>query len=101
MNEDRLNKKVFKWGINHGQNRCRNWYFKFKTHLSSLGLDFLLNDNVTYSKKFITENICKKEFELFKRNWSNELNNVERANGSHSKLRTYKMFKSEYETENF
>ena len=35
MNEDRLNKKVFNWGINHGENRCRNWYFKFKTHLSS------------------------------------------------------------------
>ena len=66
-----------------------------------MGLDFLLNDNVTYSKKFITENICEKEFELFKRNWSNELNNVERANGSHSKLRTYKMFKSEYETEKY
>ena len=52
-------------------------------------------------KKFITENICKKEFELFKRNWSNELNNVERANGSHSKLRTYKIFKSDNETENY
>ena len=38
MNEDRLNKKVFNWGIDHGENRCRNWYFKFKTHLSSLGL---------------------------------------------------------------
>ena len=101
MNEDRLNKKDFKWGINRGENMCRNWYFKFKTHLSLLGLDFILNDNVTYTKKFITENICKKEFELFKRNWSNELNNVERANGSHSKLRTYKMFKSEYETENY
>ena len=50
---------------------------------------------------FIKENTCKKEFELFKRNWSNELNNVERANGSHSKHRTYKMFKSEYETENY
>ena len=59
MNEDRLNKKDFKWGINHGENRCRNWYYKFKTHLFSLGLDFLLNDNVTYTKKFITENICK------------------------------------------
>ena len=26
---------------------------------------------------------------------------MERANGSHSKLRKYKIFKSEYETENF
>ena len=59
MNEDRLNKKVF-LGINHGENRCRNWYFIFKTHISSLGLDFLLNDNVTYSKKFFYRKYMQK-----------------------------------------
>ena len=52
-------------------------------------------------KKYITEKIYNNEFELFKQNWSIELNNQKRANGSRGKLRSYRLFKSEYKTENY
>ena len=53
MDNNRLNKRTFKWYIKHGENRCRNWYFKFRNHIPSLELEFLLNDNVTYSKRYV------------------------------------------------
>ena len=98
IDNNRPNKTTFDWCIKHGENRCRNWCLKFRNHISLLGIEFLLNDNVAYSKKYIAEKIYEHEFEIYKRNWSTELNNQERAYGSYSKLRSYRLFKSEYKT---
>ena len=101
MDENRLNKRIFKWCIKHGENRCKSWFYKFRNHMSSLELDFILDNNEFYTKTHILRIIQEKEFELFKRNWSSELNNVNRANGGQSKLRTYRIFKSEYQSESY
>ena len=61
----------------------------------------ILDNNDFYTKTHILRIIQEKEFELFKRNWSSELNNVNRANGGQSKLRTYGIFKSEYQSESY
>lgn len=45
MPDSRLNKRIFNWCVTNGQNRCKNWYFKFKTHMSLLNLEFLLDAN--------------------------------------------------------
>lgn len=57
--------------------------------------------NTSYSKRYILEKIHDKEFDLFKRNWTDDLNKMQRANGSQNKLRTYKLFKSEYLSEHY
>ena len=48
-----------------------------------IGHDLNWNQHIQYTKK---------EFELFKQNWSTELNNQERANGSRGKLQSYRLF---------
>ena len=101
MDDNRLNKRIFNWCIKHGENRCKNWFFKFRNHMSSLYLRFLFDDNVTYTKRYVLNMIQEKEFELFKRNWSQELNNLNRANGGQSKLRSYRLYKSEYQSEKY
>ena len=102
MDDNRLNKRIFNWCIKHGKNRCKNWFFKFRNHMSSLDLGFLFDDNVTYTKRYVLNMIQEKEFELLlKRNWSQELNNLNRANGGQSKLRSYRLFKSEYQSEKY
>ena len=69
--------------------------------MSSLELHFIFDDNEFYTKTHTLRIIQEKEFELFKQNWSNELNNVNRANVGQSKLRTYRIFKSEYQSESY
>ena len=64
IDNNRINKRIFEWCIQHGENRCRNWYFNLKSHIISLGLECLLNDNAAYSKTYITEKIYEHEFEL-------------------------------------
>lgn len=64
--------------------------------MSSLELDFIFENNEFYNKNHISRIIQEKEFDLFKQIWSSELNNVNRANDGQSKLRTYRIFKSEY-----
>ena len=45
--------------------------------------------------------MCETEFDLFKRNWKNELDKINRPNGSRSKLRTYCSFKQSFGTETY
>ncbi|MCG8033469.1 MAG: reverse transcriptase family protein, partial [Candidatus Thiodiazotropha taylori] len=101
MDETRLNKRIFNWCVRQSENRCKNWFYKFREHMTSLNLGFLLDNNVTYSKRYILNLIHDKEFAVFQQRWSNELNNVNRANGSQSKLRSYKLFKTEYKSEEY
>ena len=54
--------------------------------MSLLELDFIFNDNVYYTKEYVLRLLQEKEFELFKRNWSCDLNTVKRTNGTQSKL---------------
>ena len=58
----------------------------FRNHMSLLELDFIIIDNVYYTKEYVLRLLQEKEFELFKRNWSCDLNTVKRTNGTQSKL---------------
>ena len=96
MDDNRLNKRIFKWCVKHGENRCKNWFYNFEIICPHWNLTLY-----SYTKTNILRKIQEKEFELFKQNWSIELNNVNRANGGQSKLRTYRIFKSEYQSESY
>ena len=53
MEEHRLNKRTFKWCVKHGENRCKNWFYKFRNRLSSLELHFIFDENEFYTKTHI------------------------------------------------
>ena len=75
---------------------CKNWFYKFRNHMSLLELDFMFNDNVYYTKEYVLRLLQKK-----KKNLSYDLNNDNRTNGTQRKLRSYKLFKSQYESESY
>ena len=69
--------------------------------MSLLEFDFIFYDYIYYTKEYVLPLLQEKEVELFKRNWSYDLNNVNRTNGTQSKQRSYKLFKSQYESESY
>ena len=103
MPEGRINKRIFSWStcISNSSASCKNWYFKFKAHMTSLNLDIICDENSNFSKRFILKNIHEKEFSVFKSNWRSDLDNTHRPNGSQSKLRSYKSFKDTFDTESY
>ena len=70
--------------------------------MEELGTGYLAEDNTDFFQKaFIVYTIGEKEFDLFKGNWKSELENINRPNGSRSKLRTYCAFKNVFDTETY
>ena len=47
-----------------------------------LGLEYLAQDDTNFSKAYIVNKICETEFDLLKRNLKNELDKINRPNGS-------------------
>ena len=62
--------------------------------MTQLNMEHIFVENVIYSKSYILNNIHEKQLSLFKELWGNELDRVNRPNGSQSKLRTYVGFLS-------
>ena len=57
MPHDRINKRIFSWSTSNSSTRCKNWAFKFKSHMTSLNLDIVCDENTNISKSYILKNI--------------------------------------------
>lgn len=98
MDESRLNAKINKWSESKSGRNCKNWNFRIKR----------LFEEANYDEEFVRNNIrhlkhhvFSFEFEKFKRNWLHDVNRENARNGlGKNKLRLYRRFKDEYETEN-
>ena len=101
MSQNRINKRIFQWSVSSASTGCKNWAFKFKAHMTQLNMEHIFVENVIYSKSYILNNIHEKQLSLFKELWRNELDRVNRPNGSQSKLRTYRIFKQTFGTETY
>ena len=101
MSINRLNKRILIWSLTNSSTRCKNWAFRVKFHMAELGLEYMAQDDTNFSKAYIVNKMCETEFDLFKRNWKNELDKINRPNGSRSKLRTYCSFKQSFGTETY
>ena len=75
MSQNRINKRIFQWSVSSSSTRCKNWAFKFKSHMTHLNLENLFNDDAAFSKKHILDNIHEKELTSFKEYWRSELDN--------------------------
>ena len=82
-------------------NRTKSWHYRLKKHLQDINCAQFLDGNNHNLKNVIStcEHAC---FMLYTDKWKNELNRVwaRRGNGQ-NKLRTYRTFKSNFETETY
>ena len=53
MPHDRINKRIFLWSTSNSSKRCKNWAFKFKSHMTSLNFDIVCDENTHISKSYI------------------------------------------------
>ena len=103
MDSNRINKQIFLWSYRTRQ-KHKNWCFHIEKVLQksdiSLNLGNLYNKTQRQSVIEILQNVL---FAEYKAEWKNKVtsnNSISRNNGG-NKLRTYKLFKSVYETEQY
>ena len=103
MNPNRMNYKLYQWGVYHGNNRHKNWAYRVKQMLEESGIGNLFETNVAnISKRYVKEKVIGHIKTQEHDKWLNELSrvNARRGNGQ-NKLRTYRTFKTEYKEENY
>ena len=92
MDDNRLTKKVYNWDK---ECKANNWSRDLKRVCKEIGKPELLSSDVaTINVKELTECAEKVLMEKFMSKWEKDLQ-------SQSKLRTYKLYKSEYKAENY
>lgn len=104
MNDGRINKKVYKWAESNKGPTCKNANYRLGVQFEKSGIGHMFNadDPNIISKRFvkteIQENVRITELDK----WRQELTrNTARRGGGGNKLRTYRLFKTEYITENY
>ncbi len=99
----RLNKRVFVWADNSASHsRKRNWNFRFRELMSKHNLGDLLNIKQNLENKLFVRTVENVLLEDYKLNWKNDMALDTSTKGTgRSKLRTYKLFKTEYAKENY
>ena len=103
MDSSRINKQIFLWSYRTRQNH-KNWCFHIEKVLQKS--DISLNLGSLYNKtqrKSVIETLQNVLFAEYKAEWKNKVVSnfsISRNNGG-NKLRTYKLFKSVYETEQY
>ena len=98
----RLNKRIFEWTKRKANNSCKNWVFSVKKQFDSLQLDTNF-DMYTYvnKSKFIGA-VYDKMMSVHIEEWKVSINRTNAIHGNgRNKLRTYRLFKTDYEVENY
>jgi hypothetical protein len=103
MLDRRINKMVYNLCKHLSGMHCKNWYFTvnelFKRYHCSEYIDV---ENVHLYKKTLLEKLQVNYFNQYLDNWIESLHGLYSSHGSGSnKLRTYRNFKFDFETENY
>ena len=93
MSDCRVNKKIFLWS--NSFNRIRNWNFRVQSKFKLLNVSQYCNLDCILGKSMI-RHIESMHFEEHKNKWQHDL-----FSNENSKLRTYRLFKSDYCTEKY
>ena len=98
--DDRLNKRVFVWSYSNANNSCKNGVYTVKKQFQNLGHGAYADFNNMFSKTSLVRDVSNGMLQKFTDDWLQSLNQVEGNRGRGlSKLRTYKLFKTQYGTE--
>ena len=103
MEQSRLNHKIYRLSVNHGNFRHKNWAHRIKVMMENGNIGDIFgqvswNINKAYIMRHINEHIKTQE----NATWLNEISRqeVRRGNGP-NKLRTYKLLKNNYAKETY
>lgn len=97
MDSERLNAKVFKWSQRLGNRHCKNWCYTVQHKLDDSNLDL---NTETPNKRIIQQRLQIDMLNTFENEWRQDLDRQTSLSGSgRNKLRTYRLFKTEYKTE--
>ena len=89
---------MYCWAENN-KNRTKNWHYRLKKHLEDINCAQFLDGTNRNLRNMISE--CENSyFLIYKDKWKDEINRerARRGNGL-NKLRTYRTFKQDFETE--
>ena len=95
MSDNRINKRIFKWAYNFSSNRLKNWCFRVMSKFKNINMDQYCDYNIVLSKSVIKDIECCL-IDIYKVDWIDKL-----VCNEFTKLRTYKLFKTDFTVENY
>ena len=99
MDSNRLNYKIFKWSYNVSGNGCKNWCFKVVTKLREINL---INQIDNPNRDIVKNAVISSLLDQYKSDWIQDINPESAIRGfGRNKLRTYRLFKTEFKTESY
>ena len=106
MDGQRINVKIYNWSIRHGDTgRSKNWAHHVKDILNDSNLlDYfhMSSDDHRFNSKYLIRTLLNFYSEIDMHSWLEAVSRIDARNGvGRNKLRTYKLFKLEYKTENY
>jgi hypothetical protein len=102
MNVSRLNRSVFAWANRVCGTSCKNWHYRVKTQMNRFDIDIDLDDiDVPLNKKSTQRELEESMFASHCIVWKGLVERDSTTRGSGNKLRTYKLFKRNYEAEQY
>ena len=98
----RINKRIFMYAYQNGNNRCKNWPFRIKTHLNAINCSLFDTVEQPINKRKMIEQVTNSMKSIHVIKWAEIVNNDRGVSGrGGNKLRKYRLFKSRYETETY
>ena len=104
MDEQRLNKIIYKWAEFNARSSCKDSSFRLHKQFEKSGLNYVFNlVNVRdISKRFLVQQVQDTARVIVLIKWHQDLERQTAKNGTGgNKLRTYRIFKRQYKTEKY
>ena len=100
MDASRINKIIFLWCVDKANNKKRNWVYHFHNYLCSINLQYICHTNTNFNVKCVLNNFDSAMSRVNEQSWYESVNQYAGPSGhGRNKLRTYKLFKSEFKPE--
>ena len=97
MDNNRINYKVFKWSVMKGSCKLKNWCYKVMEMLKSFDFERYCKINENFLDSYSISQLEEKMFDKYKKDWCTRIFSYSTG----CKLRTYKLFKHTYNTEQY
>ena len=100
MDASIINKIIFLWCVDKANNKKRNWVYHFHNYLCSINLQYICHTNTNFNVKCVLNNFDSAMSRVNEQSWYERVNQYAGPSGhGRNKLRTYKLFKSEFKPE--
>ena len=102
LDGSRINKRVFCWSDRNAGRGCKNHNFLVKEKFKKAGLESFCNIRENFSRNALISQVIEATKTEFVDDWFNTVNSESgRSGNGRNKLRTYRLFKSEFKVETY